>query len=276
MTTKPPNTKVCESFEACEWKIVKSGKCNCAGRKQRTVKCFDRMLNTESNRCSESTRPNKTMPCQKPPRCWNVYRNCKDAQRYKHREDREYMMNLHGIKTSIYCHNMTTKSPVEYLTLPKGPKENYSYYIRLRAADANQCQNSSRDWEDESISYGATHYSKIRINVNTLQVYMNDYEFTKSSGTKQPFGTGGDCYSNTARCPKGEFSINLEDTAFRIRSRTAWETAGVKSVIQFLIPLKEPYQKVRARCGGYCGSCFVSRNTNLYLEPKPAHEMRNP
>uniref|UniRef100_A0A182M1S6 GON domain-containing protein n=1 Tax=Anopheles culicifacies TaxID=139723 RepID=A0A182M1S6_9DIPT len=25
MTTKPPNTKVCESFEACEWKIVKSG-----------------------------------------------------------------------------------------------------------------------------------------------------------------------------------------------------------------------------------------------------------
>uniref|UniRef100_A0A1Y9IVM8 GON domain-containing protein n=1 Tax=Anopheles minimus TaxID=112268 RepID=A0A1Y9IVM8_9DIPT len=267
MTTKPPNTKVCESFEACKWKITKPGKCNCKGRQIRTVRCFDTMLNTESNRCSESTRPRKMIPCQKPPGCPLMFRNCKDVQR-KNRTDGEYMMNVRGLKTSIYCFKMHTASPVEYLTLPAGPTENYSIYIKRRAADANRCQSSSRDWEDESISYGATHYRKIRINIRTLQVYTNDFEFTNSSGTKQSFGTAGDCYSNTGRCPQGEFAINLERTPFRIRPHTTWEAAGVNSVIKFLVPLESPFQKVRARCGGYCGSCSMSRNANLYLEPR--------
>uniref|UniRef100_A0A4Y0BQW4 GON domain-containing protein n=1 Tax=Anopheles funestus TaxID=62324 RepID=A0A4Y0BQW4_ANOFN len=274
MTTKPPNTKVCEEFSGCRWKIMKFGKCNCKGRQSRTVKCFDEMLNTESNRCAESERPPKTIACQKPSGCrtpsrnrhhQSAYRNCKDAQR-KHRIDGEYTMNLNGTKTKIYCHKMATRSPVEYLSLPAGATENYAIYIKRRAADANRCQMSPRDWEDESISYGATHYQKIRINISTLQVYTNDFEFTTSSGTKQSFGSAGDCYSNTGHCPQGDFAINLEGTPFRIRPRTTWETAGVNSVIKFLVPLKTPYKKVRALCGGYCGSCSVSRNTNLYLQ----------
>ncbi|XP_049282988.1 A disintegrin and metalloproteinase with thrombospondin motifs 9-like [Anopheles funestus] len=274
MTTKPPNTKVCEEFSGCRWKIMKFGKCNCKGRQSRTVKCFDEMLNTESNRCSENERPPKTIACQKPSGCrtpsrnrhhQSAYRNCKDAQR-KHRIDGEYTMNLNGTKTKIYCHKMATRSPVEYLSLPAGATENYAIYIKRRAADANRCQMSPRDWEDESISYGATHYQKIRINISTLQVYTNDFEFTTSSGTKQSFGSAGDCYSNTGHCPQGDFAINLEGTPFRIRPRTTWETAGVNSVIKFLVPLKTPYKKVRALCGGYCGSCSVSRNTNLYLQ----------
>ncbi|XP_035895635.1 A disintegrin and metalloproteinase with thrombospondin motifs 9 isoform X4 [Anopheles stephensi] len=274
-TTKPPNTKVCEAFDGCKWKITKFGKCNCKGRQSRTVKCFDELLNTESNRCSESTRPNKTIACQKPAGCRTlsrgrhhdpVYRNCKDAQR-KHRTDGEYTMSFNGTRTKIYCHGMATVSPAEYLSLPAGPTENYAIYINRRAGDANKCEKSARrDWLDESISYGATHYRKIRINVSTLQVQTNDFRFTTSSGKGQALGSAGDCYSNTGRCPQGDFAINLKGTPFRIRPGTTWETAGVNSVINFLVPLQPPYQKVRALCGGYCGSCSVSRNTNLYLE----------
>ncbi|XP_052903499.1 A disintegrin and metalloproteinase with thrombospondin motifs 9 [Anopheles moucheti] len=294
-TTKPPNTKICQSLEYCKWKTIKLFKCNCKGKQQRTVKCFDELLNTESNLCPENERPHKTIACPKPPGCDSrsrpaVYRNCKDVQ-LKHRTDGEYEMKLNGTIAMIYCHKMATRSPVEYLTLPAGPRENYAIYNKRRAADANSCQESPRDWEDESINYGATHYRKIRINVNTLLVHTNDFEFTTSSGTKQPFGSAGDCYSNTGHCPQGDLAINLTGTPFRIRPSTSWETAGVKSVMNFLVPLKAPYQKVRARCGGYCGSCSVSRNSNLYLEPIPVpkrrpqklgrlnhnkHQMRNP
>ncbi|XP_053667050.1 A disintegrin and metalloproteinase with thrombospondin motifs 9 [Anopheles marshallii] len=291
---KPPTQINCANFRCPIWTFGQWSKCNCKGKQHRTVKCFDELLNTESNRCPEHERPHKTIACPKPPGCDSrsrpaVYRNCKDVQQ-KHRTDGEYEMSLNGTMAMIYCHKMATRSPVEYLTLPAGPRENYAIYNKRRAADANSCQESSRDWEDESINYGATHYRKIRINVNTLQVHTNDFEFTTSSGTKQPFGSAGDCYSNTGHCPQGDLAINLTGTPFRIRPKTSWETAGVKSVMNFLVPLKAPYQKVRARCGGYCGSCSVSRNSNLYLEPIPhpkrrphklarlnhKHQMRNP
>uniref|UniRef100_A0A182PKP9 GON domain-containing protein n=1 Tax=Anopheles epiroticus TaxID=199890 RepID=A0A182PKP9_9DIPT len=268
---KPANTKVCEALTHCRWRVTKPLKCNCKGRQTRTVKCYDEKMKVESNRCSEATRPNQTASCQKPPGCRNrhlepgVFRNCKDAQR-KHRTDGEYTMQINRTRVKIYCYGMRTVSPTEYLSLPKGEKENYAIYSNRRAADSSKCENSRRDWTEESIDYGATHYRKIRLNLATLQVHTNDTRFTKSSGKKQPFGSAGDCYSNTGRCPQGDFAINLEGTPFRIRPSTAWEKAGGNSVMNFLVPLEKPYQKVRARCGGYCGSCFVSRTSNLFLE----------
>uniref|UniRef100_A0A182Q5U7 Peptidase M12B domain-containing protein n=1 Tax=Anopheles farauti TaxID=69004 RepID=A0A182Q5U7_9DIPT len=272
MTLKPPNTKICEAFTDCRWRVVKSNRCNCKGKQNRTVKCYDEMLNVESNRCPENTRPRKQIKCQPPPHCHKrhhhhaiVYKSCADAQR-KHRSDGEYTMAVNGTSVRIYCHGMAGRDPAEYLTLPAGPTENYAIYINRRAADANKCQISRRDWADESISYGATHYRKIRIHLPTLRVITNDFLFTNSSGKKQAFGSAGDCYSNTAKCPQGDFAINLEGTPFRIRSRTKWETTGVNAVLKFLVTLQPPYKKVRALCGGYCGSCSVSHATHLYLE----------
>uniref|UniRef100_A0A182NLF3 GON domain-containing protein n=1 Tax=Anopheles dirus TaxID=7168 RepID=A0A182NLF3_9DIPT len=270
-TLKPPNTKVCEAFTDCRWKIVKWNRCNCKGKQNRTVKCYDEMLNVESNRCPENARPRKQIKCTPPAHCHKrhhhapVYKSCADAQR-KHRADGEYTMDLNGTSVKIYCHGMAERDPAEYLTLPAGPTENYAIYINRRAADANKCQNSRRDWADESISYGATHYRKIRIHLPTLRVITNDFLFTNSSGKKQAFGSAGDCYSNTGKCPQGDFAINLDGTPFRIRPRTTWDTAGVNSVLKFLVTLRPPYKKVRALCGGYCGSCSVSQGTHLYLE----------
>ncbi|XP_049533835.1 A disintegrin and metalloproteinase with thrombospondin motifs 15 isoform X5 [Anopheles darlingi] len=274
---KPANTKICEAFTHCNWRITKSNRCNCKGKQHRSVKCYDEQLKVESNRCPEGQRPKKYNKCTPPPHCRNsgtgaltrsragTYRNCKDAQS-RHRTDGEYMIQVNGTSVRIYCHGMATATPIEYLTLTSGPVENYAIYINRRAADANKCQVSDRDWTDETNSYGATHYRKIRLQLPTLQVITNDFQFTNSSGKKQSFGSAGDCYSNTGRCPQGDFAINLEGTPFRIRPRTVWKTNGVNAVIKFLVSLKPPYQKVRALCGGYCGSCSISSDTHLYLE----------
>ncbi|XP_050083780.1 A disintegrin and metalloproteinase with thrombospondin motifs 9 isoform X3 [Anopheles aquasalis] len=269
--------KKCSKPCPFRWETSPWSKCNCKGKQHRSVKCYDEQLKVESNRCPEGQRPKKYIKCTPPPHCRNAgagaitrsrtgtYRSCKDAQT-RHRTDGEYMIHVNGTSVRIYCHGMATATPTEYLTLSSGPVENYAIYINRRAADANKCQVSDRDWTDETNSYGATHYRKIRVQLPSLQVITNDFQYTNSSGKKQSFGSAGDCYSNTGRCPQGDFAINLEGTPFRIRPRTVWKTNGVNAVIKFLVSLKPPYQKVRALCGGYCGSCSVSPETNLYLE----------
>uniref|UniRef100_A0A2M4ADI9 Putativedisintegrin and metalloproteinase with thrombospondin motifs 9 n=1 Tax=Anopheles triannulatus TaxID=58253 RepID=A0A2M4ADI9_9DIPT len=267
--------KKCSKPCPFRWETSPWSKCNCKGKQHRSVKCYDEQLKVESNRCPEGQRPKKYIKCIPPPHCRNsgaltrsragTYRSCKDAQS-RHRTDGEYMIQVNGTSVRIYCHGMATATPLEYLTLASGPVENYAIYINRRAADANKCQVSDRDWTDETNSYGATHYRKIRLQLPSLQVITNDFQFTNSSGKKQSFGSAGDCYSNTGRCPQGDFAINLEGTPFRIRPRTVWKTNGVNAVIKFLVSLKPPYQKVRALCGGYCGSCSVSPDTHLYLE----------
>ncbi|XP_058055860.1 A disintegrin and metalloproteinase with thrombospondin motifs 9 [Anopheles bellator] len=267
---KPLNTKNCEAYTHCSWR---SNRCNCKGKQSRSVKCYDDLLKVEANRCPDHLRPKNYTDCTPPAHCRNrasrqpaiPFRSCKDARR-RHRTDGEYMMQLRGTSVRIYCHGMGTATPLEYLTLAAGLTENYAIYINRRAADANKCQTSSRDYTDESVNYGATHYRKVRIDLGTMRVLTDDFQFTNSSGKKQPFGSAGDCYSNTGHCPQGDFAINLEGTPFRIRPRTVWKTDGVHSVMKFLVALQPPYKKVRALCGGYCGSCSVSPDTHLYLE----------
>jgi hypothetical protein len=50
--------------------------------------------------------------------------SCKGWQQHRHaRQDGEYMLNVKGKLVSIYCHNMNTTEPAEYLTLKSGEKE---------------------------------------------------------------------------------------------------------------------------------------------------------
>ncbi|XP_038115845.1 A disintegrin and metalloproteinase with thrombospondin motifs 9 isoform X2 [Culex quinquefasciatus] len=267
---KPSNVKPCETYTSCRWSTGRWNRCKCDGFQRRSVKCYDEITKTESIRCPE-TRPYQKRKCEPAQDCRQRYSksvafSCADVQRIRRtRADGEYTLSVQGRPVSVYCHNMTSNAPAEYVTLKSGLVENYAIYINRRAANAGVCAPSSADWVDESISYGATHYRKIRLNIGTLQVVEDDHRFTDRSGQPQAFGSAGDCYSNTGLCPQGDFSINLEGTPFRIRPRTQWETKGQNAVIHFLIRLEAPYKKVRARCGGYCGTCSVSRS-GLFLE----------
>ncbi|XP_062553913.1 A disintegrin and metalloproteinase with thrombospondin motifs 1 isoform X2 [Armigeres subalbatus] len=268
---KPSNVKPCETHSSCSWNTGRWNRCKCDGFQRRNVKCYDELTKTESNRCPQP-RPSSKRKCHPAPDCRPKYSklvsySCHDIQRNRRtRLDGEYTLTVKGQSVSIYCHNMSSIAPTEYLTLQSGLVENYAIYNNKRAEIAGVCRPSSADRVDDSIDYGATHYRKIRLNIHTLQVIVDDTRFTDRSGKPQAFGSAGDCYSNTGTCPQGDFSINLENTPFRIRPRTQWETKGVNAVLNFLIRLEAPYKKVRARCGGYCGTCSVSRSTGLFLE----------
>jgi a disintegrin and metalloproteinase with thrombospondin motifs 9 len=129
---------------------------------------------------------------------------------------------------------MNSDNPAEYVTLRKGSHENYALFYSKRSSDVSKCENG-KGIHDESIHYGTTRFNKVRININTLQIIDNDYEFSHTVGRPQKFATGGDCYSNTGSCPQGDFYVNLEGTGFRIRPSMTWETSGTNSTIEYQI-----------------------------------------
>lgn len=134
----------------------------------------------------------------------------------------------------IYCHNMNSDNPTEYISLRKGNQENYSLFYSKRSTDMSKCENG-KGIHDESIHYGTTRFNKVRININTLQIVDDDYQFSHTVGRPQKYATGGDCYSNTGSCPQGDFFVNLEGTGFRIRPTMMWEANGTNSTIEYQI-----------------------------------------
>ena len=178
------------------------------------------------------------------------YHSCLDIQqRANTTSDEEYEMMLGGKNVSIFCHQMNTTWPKEFLTLPTGEAENYSemYGMRLKAADT--CPNNgSREncpcVKDESPRVGMTAWNKINLNVTSLSInrkliYIactaNDsssaaYDFTFTQqlhGMVVPYGEAGDCYS-MANCPQGKFSINLTGTGLRVAPFSGWIGVGNK------------------------------------------------
>jgi a disintegrin and metalloproteinase with thrombospondin motifs 9 len=134
---------------------------------------------------------------------------------------------------------MNTDSPKEYVTLRKGNHENYALFYSKRSSDMSKCENG-RGIHDESIQYGTTRFNKLRININTLQIIDDDFQFTHTTGKPQKYATGGDCYSNMGTCPQGDFFMNLEGTGFHIRKSTTWEANGTNSTIEFQIKVNSP------------------------------------
>lgn len=97
------------------------------------MKCYDELTKTESNRCPEP-RPVQKKKCSPAPDCRPRYSKshsytCQDVQRSRRiRQDGEYTLNIKGKPVSIYCHNMTSNTPTEYLTLKSG-KYRYLYCV---------------------------------------------------------------------------------------------------------------------------------------------------
>lgn len=164
--------------------------------------------------------------------------SCKSIQHYKRaRTDGEYKINIRGREVEIYCHNMKSDNPGEYVSLRKGTQENYSLFYSKRLNDMTKCENG-KGVHDESIHYGTTRFHKVRINISTLQIIHDDYQFSHTVGRPQKFATGGDCYSNTGSCPQGDFFVNLEGTGFRIRPSNTWEASGANSTLEYQIKVR--------------------------------------
>lgn len=107
-------------------------------------------------------------------------------------------------------------------------RENYSLYYERRLRNKDECSPRESDqWIDHTLPSGVTYFSKVRLEVHSLKVIIDDFTFAHTSGRKpQPFGSAGDCFSTTKRCPRGAFSINFENTKFRLKPNTHWDTRG--------------------------------------------------
>ncbi|GLD70061.1 A disintegrin and metalloproteinase with thrombospondin motifs 20 isoform X1, partial [Lates japonicus] len=82
-------------------------------------------------------------------------------------------------------------------------------------------------------------------------------------GRPVPFATAGDCYS-AAKCPQGQFSINLIGTGLKVAEATKWTSQG--NYVSVKVHRSEDGTRIYGRCGGFCGKCIPQAHNGLLLE----------
>uniref|UniRef100_A0A674K035 ADAM metallopeptidase with thrombospondin type 1 motif 20 n=1 Tax=Terrapene triunguis TaxID=2587831 RepID=A0A674K035_9SAUR len=193
-------------LQAATWKVGKWSKCSVAcgvGIKERRVECMTEN-GLSSGLCLSRLKPAARKI---------LMIICKEIQIKKRiRKDGLYFW-------------------LEYLTLVKGEADNFSEVYGYRLQNPYECPfNGSRRQDcacrNDYLAAGHTIFSKIRIDIISMQIKTTDLLFAQNVfGRAVPFATAGDCYS-AARCPQGQFSINLTGTGLRLSSTARWIAQG--------------------------------------------------
>ncbi|KAI8516799.1 hypothetical protein Bbelb_053800 [Branchiostoma belcheri] len=145
------------------------------------------------------------------------------------------------ISLRVYCHNMASGNPKEFLSLPSGPDENYATVFSDRLKDFGKCSGEVN--AQYTSRAGTTKFSKLRIKLDQsrIEVIRNDYTFAQTtSGLDIPYGHAGDCYSSKQGCAKGRFKVNLTGTRLQLAPNVRWslgERAPVTLRIADMLPL---------------------------------------
>ncbi|XP_078594813.1 A disintegrin and metalloproteinase with thrombospondin motifs 9-like isoform X2 [Branchiostoma floridae x Branchiostoma japonicum] len=268
-TMRSCNLGDCRSFT--RWRTGPWSECSVTcggGLAKRSVQCVSLTGTLKSTRdCSRkpALRPDSQKPCNKGPCLPN---SCSEVQKLERaRYDGEFYLHVHGKILKVYCRDMETSRPTEYITLASGDGRNYAEIYQKSLFNPNQCphngsRNSSCLCHDKGHpDAGYTAYDKVRINLDTMQISVSDMQFSRTvQGKAVPFGNAGDCYS-TARCPQGAFNIDLSGTGLGVSPDTQWHTQG--RFITADINRSQDGSVVQGRCGGYCGTCFPNPVSGL-------------
>ncbi|XP_010124798.1 PREDICTED: A disintegrin and metalloproteinase with thrombospondin motifs 20-like, partial [Chlamydotis macqueenii] len=262
------NIKGCS--QAATWRVGKWTKCSVScgvGVKERTVECMTEN-GLSSDLCLPRLKPDARKICHEE-EC-EIFTTCKGIQIKKGiRKDGEYLLNIKGRMIKIYCSGMDLENPKEYLTLVKGEADNFSEVYGFRLQNPYECPfNGSRRQDcacrNDYLAAGFTVFSKIRFDVTSMQIKTTDFLFAQTIlGRAVPFATAGDCYS-AARCPQGQFSINLAGTGLRLSSTVRWIAQGNYATAD--IHESHDGTKIYGRCGGFCGKCIPNTMTGLQLQ----------
>ncbi|XP_071079109.1 A disintegrin and metalloproteinase with thrombospondin motifs 9-like [Haliotis cracherodii] len=158
----------------------------------------------------------------KPSKCSEVKSCC--------RGDGEYWIYppvFQGERTRIYCHNMSSEVPTEYVTLPA---PNVGFYPN--ANDAN-CDGNIIPLN--APRYGLTTFRRIRVDIQTMTVDVRDKRFATSSSRVNNYGRAIDCYTRHVgnvrnSCgPKGTFHIDTTGTGLVFNRTLEWHLTTLKS-----------------------------------------------
>lgn len=135
----------------------------------------------------------------------------------------------------VYCVAMDTESPSAYITLEAGRQNNFAIIHQKRLQDRFQCDGPTMPQIYQES--GNTSFSKVKIDLSTLRIVDDDFQFAQSSGIKRiPYGTAGDCYSmNLGNCRKGKFKIDLTGTLLKVRPEVTWLPQGLPKGIRIQV-----------------------------------------
>ncbi|XP_066144477.1 A disintegrin and metalloproteinase with thrombospondin motifs 9 isoform X2 [Euwallacea fornicatus] len=241
-----------------EWRPC-SHACGKKARQFRMLNCISVRTKQKVPRhfCPKSLRPIKKRKCNQET-C--LSKNCKEIKHnMRTKENKDYVISLHGRVVNVYCYKMDTAEPQEYISLHPD-KENYAEVYDRRLLDLNSCPYGGERRDNCPCDHvgversGITKFWKVRLNVTSLQIIGDDFTFSKQvKGTKIPYGTSGDCYSSSPNgCPQGRFSVDLTYTSFKLAPQIQWKKIGQYASGRITRPTDTMAQ---GKCGGYCGDC---------------------
>ncbi|XP_068172035.1 A disintegrin and metalloproteinase with thrombospondin motifs 9-like [Antennarius striatus] len=267
----PPESYMPCNLDPCpppqEWRVGIWGQCSVScgdGVMERMVQCLA-ADGQENNRCTWENKPEARKVC-KNPSC-HLPSSCGEVQTLNGPlPDSEYLLNIQGKTLKVYCAEMQTDTPQEYISLMAAEGENFSEIFGYRLNDPTQCPaNGSRredcDCRRDYTTAGITTFSKVRLDISKMNIITTDWKFAFThEGKSVPFATAGDCYS-AARCPQGQFRINLSGTGFRVSDDTSWISQGNNAVAD--VQKSQDGSRVSGMCGGYCGKCAPSSGSSL-------------
>ncbi|CAB1323370.1 unnamed protein product [Coregonus sp. 'balchen'] len=251
---RPPGTRQCllwDCPQAAYWKVGPWSKCSqmCgAGVMERRLECLT-SKGQPSKHCRPAERPESRAACRE--RECQLFMSCKEVQMSQGvRMDGEYYMKVKSRILQIFCAEMQTDFPKELLNPFECP------YNGSRRQDCD-CRN------DYSAA-GYTLFHKVRLDISSLRIMTTDLQFSQTLlGRPVPFATAGDCYS-AAKCPQGQFSINLIGTGLKVAEETKWTSQG--NYVSVKVHRSEDGARIYGRCGGFCGKCIPQPHNGLLVQ----------
>ncbi|KAK6488239.1 A disintegrin and metalloproteinase with thrombospondin motifs 20-like [Huso huso] len=269
----PPDIQKCNLREcppAASWKVGSWSKCSMtcgAGVMERKVECVT-SKGLHSELCRPNEKPVSKAACQDK-EC-ELSTSCSDVQTKQGlTKDGEYLLRIKGKIIQIYCAEMQSEYAKEYVTLRSGQTDNYSEVYGYRLQNPYECPfNGSRRQDclctNDYPAAGYTLFYRVRLDVSSMRIITTDLFFTETLlGRAVPFATAGDCYS-AAKCPQGQFSINLTGTGLRVSESTKWIAQGNYATVK--VHRSHDGTRIYGRCGGYCGKCIPQTNSGLQVQ----------
>ena len=184
--------------------------------------------------------------------------SCAMTQRLQNAfSDGEYCLSVDGGSTTgarVYCYNMTTCDPREYLTLPAGPDNNYSETFHTTGPR------------------GSVRYSKLGLDLQNMYINSWDWTFADYSGVHEvnesPACDSFPLYGRAFSCahfgsPRGRAEIDLTGTGFYMEDTLVWQLVGHPEQITDHVRTAQTFS---GECTGTCGGCVPhdgTRMTNL-------------
>uniref|UniRef100_A0A8C8GSD5 A disintegrin and metalloproteinase with thrombospondin motifs 20 n=1 Tax=Oncorhynchus tshawytscha TaxID=74940 RepID=A0A8C8GSD5_ONCTS len=269
----PPGTRQCllrDCPQAAYWKVGPWSKCSqtCgAGVMERRLECLA-SKGQLSKHCRPAERPESRAACRE--RECQLFMSCREVQmRQEVRMDGEFYLKVKSRILQIFCAEMQTDFPKEYVTLRSGQTDNYSEVYGYRLLNPFECPyNGSRrqdcDCRNDYSAAGYTLFHKVRLDISSLRIMTTDLQFSQTLlGRPVPFATAGDCYS-AAKCPQGQFSINLIGTGLKVAETTKWTSQG--NYVSVKVHRSEDGARIYGRCGGFCGKCIPQPHNGLLVQ----------